>query len=208
LLPAEKLLNRLLTQDAHILKKLQPFTGKTLEVCSLIPTATLRINFQEQRVRLSSLDASALQLQADATVSGKASDLISLLLNPDSAPLANKALTISGDALFIQDLFSTLNSLDIDWRDLLTPIFGDILTQELGQMEAQARHWSADAKINLQRSVDEYLKEEIRLVPDTEEVARFSDALDQLKMALDRANARALLLQARMDKSLKNQHLS
>jgi len=149
-----------------------------------------------------------LQIQADGTVSGKASDLISLLLNPDSTPLANQALTISGDALFIQDLFSTLSALDVDWRDLLTPFFGDILTQEIGQMEEKARHWSLDAKFNLQRSVNEYLKDELRLVPDSEEVARFSDELDQLKMALDRANARALLLQARMDKSLKNQHLS
>lgn len=208
LLPAEKLLNHLLTQDGHILKKLQPFNGKIVEVCSLLPTATLRISFQEQRVRLSSLDAKTLQLQVDATVSGKASDLVSLLLNPDSTPLANKAITISGDALFIQDLFTTLNALDVDWRDLLAPFFGDILTQEIGQMEEQARHWSVDAKFNLQRSVDEYLKEEIRLVPDSEEVARFSDELDQLKMALDRTNARALLLQARLDKSLKNQHLS
>jgi len=207
LFPAEKILNRLLAQDAHIFKQLRPFSGKVLEIHSSGPSATLRIRFQEQQIRLSSLDADTLQEAADATVAGKTSSLLSLLLNSETTPLANKAITITGDAVFIQDLFTTLRNLDMDWRDTLTPIFGDVLIQELSEAGDKARHWGAAASTNVHRSIDDYIKEEIDLVPAAEEVARFSDDLDKLKLALDRAQARATLLQSRMDKSLKNQQL-
>lgn len=207
LIPAERILNHLLAQDAHVCNRLRPFTGKVLEVHSTAPAVTLRIRFLERQIRLGSLDGIALQEQADATVSGRASNLISLLLNPETTPLANPAVAIAGDAVFVQDLFTTLRSLDMDWRDALTPVFGEVLIQELSQAGDKARHWSAEANTSMHRSIDEYLKEEIALVPGAEEVARFSDELDQLKLALDRAQARATLLQSRMDKSLKNQQL-
>ena len=92
--------------------------------------------------------------------------------------------------------------------DYLSPFLGEILTHELGQASVQARQWSAQARENLGRNVDAYLKEELQLLPDRERMRHFSNQLDHLRLRLDRLRARTELLQSRLDKSLKNQHLS
>lgn len=208
LLPAEQVLNTLLAQDPHIATRLAPFAGKTIEIRSSAPSATLTLVLHERRIRLSALDVRTLQQTADARISGRASALLSLLMQPARRPLASAGIEVSGDSLLIQDLFTTLRALDVDWEDLLAPLLGEIPTHELAQLGQQARQWGTTARHNLGRSVDEYLKEEIRLVPDRAELRRFDAQVDRLRFSLDRAAARAESLQDRVDKSLKNLHLS
>jgi len=208
LLPFEHLLNQIIARDRLLQQKLQSFSGKILQISSNAPSATLLIRFQADRLSLSALDAAAIHQQATASVTGSASDLFALLLNAAAKPVANPRISITGDALFVQDLLHALRSLDIDWKDYLAPLFGDLITQEAGQIGQQARRWGTQAQANLKRSVDEYVKAEIRLVPARAELELFNEQLDHLKLALDRLDARAQSIQARLDKSLKNQHLS
>lgn len=208
LIPVERLLNHLIARDQYVLRKLQPFCDKILEINSTTPIASLLIRFHADRVRLSALDATSLHLQPDARVTGSTGDLVSLLINTAQRPLANPQVSITGDALFVQDLFHVLRDMDIDWRDYLAPFLGDVATREAGQLGKQARQWGSQAHHNLRRSLDEYVKEERRLVPAGTEIESFNDDLDQLKLAIDRIEARARTLLSRLDKSLKNQHLS
>lgn len=208
LIPVEQLLNQLVAQDQHLCRKLQPFSDRILEVRSSSPAAVLLIRILDGKLRLGAVPAATLGRPADASISGRASDLFSLLLNSDKQALANRDIEITGDALFAQDLFNVFSDADIDWRDYLAPFLGDIATQEIGQLGKRASAWGKQASASLRRSVNDYVKEEIALVPDALEMERFNDQLDALKMALDRGEARAGLLQLRLDKSLKNQHLT
>lgn len=208
LIPIEQLLNQLIAQDQHLRQKLLPFKDRILEVNSSLPAAVLLVRILDGKLRLGAVSATTLGRSADASISGRASDLFSLLLNADKQALANRNIEISGDALFVQDLFNVCSNADIDWRDYLAPLLGDMATQQIGQLGRQASEWGQQAHANLRRSVNDYVKEEIALVVDAPELERFNDQMDQLKFALDRAEARAELLQLRLDKSLKNQHLS
>lgn len=208
LIPAEQMLNHLLANDDYLAVRLRRFSGKSICLHSRKPTSRITLHVLEGRVRLSSLDADQLDLLPDASITGDAGALLGLLTDSGSKPLANTAIEITGDALLVQDLFTTVRGLDLDWLDYLSPFLGEILTHELGQASVQARQWSAQARENLGRNVDAYLKEELQLLPDRERMRHFSNQLDHLRLRLDRLRARTELLQSRLDKSLKNQHLS
>ena len=208
LMPVEQLLNRMLLRDQHLLDIILPFAGKMLEISTTSPDAVILIRIQQDKIRLGALSAATAGQQADATITGSSGELLSLLLNPDDKPLANRKISISGDAVFVQELFHALQDADIEWRDYLTPVLGDIVVQEFSELGRQAGDWGNEVRVNIKRSVNEYMKEEVRLVPDAAAIETFNNQLDQLKLALDRLEAGIESLRERLDKSLINQQLS
>ncbi len=201
--PIEEILNRLIASDSYVSERLRPFDGKLIEVHCQAPSLNISVLFDYERLKLSAVDSVTLQLTPDARISGKSADLLQLLNRSDQQPLANTAISIEGDAQLVQDLYNTLNNLDLDWEDYLAPILGDVATNELGQFSSNARNWSAEAGRSMHRNVDDYLKEEARLVPGREEVDSFNDSLDRLRLNIDRVKARADRLQSRLDPAIK-----
>ena len=198
LLPVEKLLNAIIARDPHVAEKFSAFDSKCIEVQSQRPGFSLNIRFEDGAVKLSAIDCQTLGIQADATISGKAESLLGLLIKkPEQRALADAEIEISGDATLVQDLHVTLQALDADWGDYLAPILGDVLTNELGELESNAREWSKSAGASMHRGVRDYLSEEARLVPSEMEVDSFSNRLDQLRLRLDRLAAKTELLQRR-----------
>lgn len=198
LLPVEKILNALVARDAHVAAQFSKFDSKCIEVLSQRPDFSLSIRFEDDDIKLSAIDSQTLGIPADATISGKAESLLSLLIKKsDQRAMADASINISGDAELIQDLQMTVESLDIDWQDFLAPILGDVLSNELGEIESNARGWSQSAGASMQRSIRDYLTEEARLVPSELEVDSFSNRLDQLRLSIDRTAAKTDLLKRR-----------
>ena len=90
------------------------------------------------------------------------------------------------------------------WQDYLAPFLGDVITNELEQVADSSRRWSKHANASVRRNIDDYLREETHLLPDRNEVAAFSDGLDRLKLDIDRIQARARLLNERLDNLLSD----
>ena len=198
LLPIEKILNAIVARDAHIAKKVVAFDSKCIEVVSLRPDFSLSIRFEDNTIKLSAIDSQTLGIQADATISGPAESLLSLLAKKsDQRAMADATIDISGDASLVQDLQMTLESLDIDWQDTLAPILGDLLSNELGQIQSNAQDWGKSAGTSMHRGVRDYLSEEARLVPSELELDSFSNRLDQLRLSIDRVAAKTELLKRR-----------
>ncbi len=208
LIPVEQCLNQFIAHDSHLARKLFSFSNKILEIQSSTPVVNLLIRFLDGKVRLSALSASAAGQRADACITGKTAELFKLLMNTKGKPLAISGIEISGDAVFVQDLLHVLRDADVQLADYLAPWLGEIATREISHIAQQANTWGKQASANLHRSVRDYIKEEISLVPDGAEIERFTAATDHLKLALDRAEARLGSIASRMDKSLKNQQLS
>jgi ubiquinone biosynthesis protein UbiJ len=176
LLPVEKILNAIVARDPHIAKKLVALDSTCIEVVSLRPDFSLSIRFEDNTIKLSAIDSQTLGIQADATISGPAESLLSLLAKKsDHRAMADATIDISGDASLVQDLQMTLESLDIDWQDSLAPILGDVLSNELGQIQSNAQDWGKSAGTSVHRGVRDYLSEEARLVPSELEVDSFSN---------------------------------
>jgi len=198
LLPVEKILNAIAARDPHVAAKLVAFDSKCIEVVSLRPNFSLSIRFEDDTIKLSAIDSQTLGIQADATITGKAENLFGLLTKKsDQRALADAAIDISGDATLVQDLHVTIESLDVDWQDYLAPILGDVLSNELGEIQSSARDWSKSAGTSMHKGVRDYLSEEARLVPSELEVDSFSNRLDQLRLSIDRVAARTELLKRR-----------
>ncbi|PCI81166.1 MAG: hypothetical protein COB20_02045 [SAR86 cluster bacterium] len=198
LLPVEKVLNAIVARDAHVATKLSAFDSKCIEVVSQRPDFSLSIRFEDGTIKLSAIDSQTLGIQADATIKGKVESLLGLLIKKsDQRALADAAIDISGDATLVQDLHMTIESLDVDWQDYLAPILGDVLSNELGDIESSARAWSESAGTSMHRGVRDYLSEEARLVPSELEVDSFSNRLDQLRLGIDRVAAKTELLKRR-----------
>ena len=198
LLPVEKILNAIVRRDPHIAKKLVAFDSKCIEVVSLRPDFSVSIRFEDDTIKLSAIDTQTLGIQADATITGNAENLLGLLTKKsDQRALADAAIDISGDATLVQDFNVTIESLDVDWQDYLAPILGDVLSNELGEIQSNARDWSKSTGTSMHRDVRDYLSEEARLVPSELEVDSFSNRLDQLRLSIDRVAAKTELLKRR-----------
>ena len=201
LLPVEQLLNHLLTADIHTRNQLLRFVNKSLQIQTTAPTLSLTILIEADRIRLLSADADLLNFEPTAIISGPVSQLVPLIVqNSASRPLANPAIRISGDGTFVQDLYATLHSLDVDWEDYLAPLLGDVITHEIGQLRKNAQNWSIQANTNLRRNINDYLKEENQQFPHPDELASFNGELDRLRLRIDRVKARAELLQDRLER--------
>jgi ubiquinone biosynthesis protein UbiJ len=198
LLPVEKILNAIVRRDPHIAKNLVAFDSKCIEVVSLRPDFSLSLRFEDNTIKLSAIESQTLGIQADATITGSAENLLGLLTKkPDQRAMADAAIDISGDAELVQDLQMTIESLDSDWQDYMAPIFGDVLSNELGEIHSNVRDWSKSSGTSMHRSVRDYLTEESRLVPSELEVDSFSNRLDQLRLSVDRVAAKTDLLKRR-----------
>ena len=205
LLPVEKILNAIVARDAHIAKKLVAFDSKCIEVVSLRPGFSLSIRFEDDTIKLSAIDSQTLGIQTDATITGNAESLLGLLAKKSNQrALADSAIDISGDATLVQDLHVMIESLDADWQDYLAPIFGDVLSNELDEIQSNAQDWSKSAGTSMHRVVRDYLSEESRLVPSELEVDSFANRLDQLRLSIDRVAAKTEWLTCRC--SLLAQH--
>ncbi|MCH8175021.1 MAG: SCP2 sterol-binding domain-containing protein [Proteobacteria bacterium] len=205
LLPVEKILNQLLRNDPYLAAQLAPFDGKTIEVQSTAPTTAICCSIDGGAIRLSSLGSEYVGLQADAVIVGRAVDLVDMLFTDNSSrALANPAISISGDAVLVQELYGTMLKLDMRWQDYLAPFLGDVITNELEQVADSSRRWAKHANTSVRRNIDDYLREETHLLPDRNEVAAFSDGLDRLKLDIDRIQARARLLNERLDNLLSD----
>ena len=200
LLPVEKILNHLLRNDPYLAAQLAPFDGKTIEVQSTAPTTAICCSIDRGAIRLSSLGSEYVGLHADAVIVGRAVDLVNMLFTDNSSrALANPAISISGDAVLVQELYGTIRKLDIRWQDYLAPFLGDVITNELEQVADSSHRWSKHASASVRRNIDDYLREETNLLPDRNEVAAFGDVLDRLKLDIDRIQARTRLLNDRLD---------
>ena len=204
--PAEQVINRLIGSDQHLQTLLKKFEGKAIQIQVLQPkfavqlsssasslpsTFPIRISFGAREIHLTAIDSTEYSLTVDAQVSASASTFSRLLLEDHATrPLVSRDLDIKGDTQLVQDMFTAMNQLDVEWEDLLSPMLGDVGTHQLSQFLANANRWLAESRTRMSQNVDDYLKEETKIFPTTIEVENFNNGLDALKLRIDRAEAR------------------
>ncbi len=205
LTPAEEAINFLIQDDPHLADLIEPFTGKILEVETRQPAATFTVLFESGRIRLSSLEGVMTGVHPDAKVIAPASVLLSMLsADAGSRGLVNPELELSGDVEWIQALLHALHRADIQWRDLLGAILGDSLSGQLVGLVEAGSEWAGQSNTRLRRNLEDYLREEIRVIPGPHEADRFADQLHDLRLQLDRLAARAQALDERLSKRISN----
>lgn len=197
--PAEQTINYLLSKDNHVREQIVQFVGKSLEIKVHTPTMYVTAFINSDRISLNATSAEELSIKATASVSGEATELLNILASNKEAPLANLKIEIAGDAQFVQELLKAIQSLDIQWSDLATPITGDVVTNEVDELVKGLKVWGSDAKKRIKRNLNDYMIEEARYVPYVANVEKFKEDLDALRFKIDRVKAKTDLLYKRLE---------
>jgi ubiquinone biosynthesis accessory factor UbiJ len=193
--PLEKVLNSLLAENPAAVSRLEQLTAESPAdrpvVIALTCTAPLHwqvfVIAEGRQLALRSV----FEEEPDAAISASASALLRLVSadNPRTA-LFNPDVTLTGDTHMAQNLFEIIRSLDFDWEHHLSGIIGDVATEQISRFFAAARHFSAEASTSMRSNLQEYLHEESRVLPVKEEVNEFLSGVDELRLHIDRLEAR------------------
>jgi len=126
--------------------------------------------------------------EPDTTISGSATDLLSLRKNNDA--LYSGRVNISGDMSTGEQLRNIIAGVDIDFEEIIAPVTGDAVAHQIGQIGAQLSAWFTDTGKSMNRNTSEYLQEEAEIVAPNSEVGRFCNEVDGLREQTDRLEAR------------------
>ncbi len=102
---------------------------------------------------------------------------------------------ISGDLSLSQHLQALIRGLDVDWEELLSQRVGDVAARQLGNVLRRIGGWGKQAQKTFESDVSEFLRHEVRLLPQRSEVEGFLDSVDTLRADADRLEQRLQRLQ-------------
>ena len=134
----------------------------------------------------------------DATISGSVASLIRLSASKDSAKaMLESDVDISGELRVAEGFSRMLSEASIDWEELLSKVVGDIPAYQAGSTVRAGNGWLTETSEAMKRNTAEYLSEESRMVPAKAEVNGYMEAVDDVRMSIDRLEARINLLESK-----------
>lgn len=180
-------LNRVLGLDGTALPRLQALSGKVIAVHCQSPALELFILPSGEGLQL----AAQWHAPADCTLTAPAASLVRLALSRDkTAVLHRPEVSLDGDSAVLLQLAGILQDLELDWEYELSRWLGPVATTLLAGHLRSRVNLAGNGAASLRQNLADYLAEESRsLVGQREADVRF-DELDQLKLSLDRLEAR------------------
>lgn len=189
-------LNKVLALDATALPRLAALQGRVIAVDCTPPALRLFLLPGADGLRL----AGHWEAPADCTLRAPAGRLLELAVRRDkSAVLHAPDVELNGHSACLLDLAAILQDLELDWEGALAEWLGPLGAVALARPLQGAGQWSGDALASLRLNLADWLAEEARLLAGRQEAeARFAE-LDDLKLALDRLEARSERLARRLE---------
>lgn len=175
------------------LNRLQALQGKLIRLHITNPDMQFDILPTTERIRVST-DYAA---EPDVTITGSALGFMRLATAEDSGKaMLAQGVTIAGDTGLGMQFSQILREVNIDWEELASRAVGDVMAHQLGQIARQSKGWLDETAHAMRLNTQEYLQEEARLVPAEAELKAYLDAVDDLRMDVDRLEARLKQLEA------------
>ncbi len=136
----------------------------------------------------------------DATIHGSPMALILLgTSNNAGETLLKSDVEIDGDMRVAESFSDILKNVDIDWEELLSKLVGDIIAHQTGQVARGATSWFTETIEAMKLNTGEYINEESKLSPADAEVHHHMEQVDNVRMDVDRLEARINLLFSNTD---------
>lgn len=99
-------------------------------------------------------------------------------------------VVIEGDLELGQKVIDLFDSLDIDYEEYLAYWIGDLPSYHMGQLSKKIRAFKNNFTSTIKDNVNEYLHEESEFFPAKEEILDFFNDVDQLRLDVDRMDAK------------------
>ncbi|MFT6028831.1 MAG: ubiquinone biosynthesis protein UbiJ [Oleiphilaceae bacterium] len=127
----------------------------------------------------------------DVTIIGSPIAFIKLLSQKNKAPLfQSKELKLEGDSVRIQQILAFVSTLQIDWDGLLANFIGDVPAHLLGSSIRSGIMWGLNFSQSLIRDTEEFIKYELRLLPDNKRSIKQFSAISKLSEEVEKLKSR------------------
>ncbi len=191
----EAALNRYLALDPAAMERLAELQGRVIR----IEVLGLGLRFYLAPGPSGFKLLSSYAGEPACTLRGTPLGLARMSSTADSADqLFSGQVEISGDTELGHRLGNILSSLDIDWEEQLARVSGDLVAHEIGNGARALNRWGRRALDNLGMDLQEYLQEEVRLLPTRFEVEAFLADVDTLRDDEQRLEAQVARLKERI----------
>ncbi len=196
----ETAINTWLKLDGESLEKLKPLEGKIIRFH--ITGLELNLYFLPSVSGISVLGNYPDTENGgvvDATIHGSPMALIRLSTAENSGETLLKSdVEIDGDMRIAEKFSAVLREVDIDWEELLSKLVGDIVAHQAGQFTRGATRWFNETNDAMKMNTAEYISEEAKLSPADAEVKHYMDQVDDVRMGVDRLDARIAALTSKL----------
>ncbi|MCK5810637.1 MAG: SCP2 sterol-binding domain-containing protein [Cocleimonas sp.] len=183
----ETSLNAWLTLDGNTLPKFNNMQGKI--ICLHIIGLELKLYFLPDQNDIAVMGN--YEGEPDTTIKGAPMTLMRLATSNNSGKtLLDSEASIEGDTHLGAEFSRILSEVDIDWEGLLSNFVGDMAADYAAQTVYDRREWLKEKQQTLQEETTQYLTEEAQLTPAEEEVNHYLDEVDELRMSVDRLEAK------------------
>lgn len=134
-------------------------------------------------------------LRADLTIKGTPLNLLHMsMARTQRQRFFADDVQIEGNLELARLVLAIFDELTIDWEDVSARIMGDIPAHQFGRFMRGVKNVGDQFRQSFLRNVNEYVHEEINLVPPNEALVDFFHGVDELRMDVDRLEARVLRL--------------
>jgi ubiquinone biosynthesis protein UbiJ len=189
-------LNRNVQASARARALAAELDGRTLCLDIEGTPVTLYLAVHDGRIAIDTA-RSADAPPVDAHLTGTPLALLSLVGPGAGERGRGKGLRISGDAELAQRFRDLLSHAQPDAEEELARLVGDVAAHQVASFARGVLDWGRRAVDSLSNDVAEYLQEEGRDVPTRIELEEFLAAVDELREATDRFEARLSRVESR-----------
>jgi len=127
----------------------------------------------------------------DCILRGTPLDLARMSSSRESAEqLFRGAVEIEGDSGLAHRFGAFISSLEIDWEEQVSRLTGDVIAHQIGNLTLNLFDWGKKARKTIGLNLQEYLQEELRLLPSHYEAEPFLSDVDRLRDDVERLSAR------------------
>lgn len=174
------IINKILALDPALTRYLRPLQGKQIAIICT-DFSTQYCTFTAEQI----LCSSSVPAQLDATISGTLADFLKFAITKQ-----NRNLHISGDATIAQLFAKFYLEMHIDWEEELSKHTGDAIAYQTLHTLRKIKQYQHETTHSVAAMLTEYLQEESALVPTHYEVDAFMQNVDDLRLRVDRLEAR------------------
>lgn len=186
----ERAIRHYLQLDPESLARLGTLSGKVIQLelsgwksrVFLLPSST-EINLQTQYEGL-----------VDVTIKGSPLALLrlGLVMRQKKAVTDVEGVVFEGDMETAQAFGLFMQQIDIDGEALLSRLLGDTVAHQIGNVMRRFKRWGESTFTSTSLNITDYLQEEIRQLPPSEEVEDFFSDIHRLRDDLARLEVKIL----------------
>ncbi len=191
----EKALNRYLALDAESKRRIRLLQNKRVTLELLGTPLIVQLFFSDEKIALQWDDFA----EADIKIKGTPLNLLHMsLARDDRHRFFADDVIVEGNMELAQHVLAIFDELEIDWEEQISQWVGDVPAYQAGRFVRGIKKFNQRVRRTFLRNLNEYVHEEINLVPAREALQLFFDEVDELRMDVDRLEMRLLKLKEKI----------